>query len=251
MLGRAAARMVVLRTPMAERQAAPERRRRNRLSIKVPVQVRGREPSGATWEEVAASLDASEGGLALVMSRPVRTGQVLHLSVPLPSRFRQYDHSASFYRVYGLVRDSRPLEARSRIGVMFLGQNPPRGSEPLPSELYRLPGDREPVVPEATAQPATSLLLRLEAAEAPGGLAQEEEAAVERLTANTAVVTVKRLPVGRGTVLTLEEVGGGFRSRAEVTIIAIDDAGRARLVLAVLDGFIPERLLSDSSPTQH
>jgi hypothetical protein len=235
---------------MAEKKA-PERRRRNRLSIQVPVWVRGREPGGTAWEEVAASLDASESGLALVLSRSVRTGQVLHLSVPLPQRFRQYDLSSSFYRVYGLVRDSRAVDTRSRVGVMFLGPNPPRGSEPLPSELFRLPGDQEPVLVEAAPTPAAALLLTLEAAEAPGGLAQEELAAVERLTERTAVVAVKRLPVGRGTVLTIEEPGGSFRSRAEVTIITIDDAGQARLVLAVLDGTIPERMLTDDSATQH
>jgi hypothetical protein len=241
-----------LRIPMAEKLVAPDRRRRNRLSIKVPVQVRGRGPDGATWEEIASSLDASEGGLALVMSRPVGAGQVLHLSVPLPTRFRQYDLNASSYRVYGLVRDSRPLDARSRVGVMFLGQSPPRGSDPLPSELYRLPSDRERGVGDVATPPATSLLLRLEATEAPGGLAQEEEATVERLTATTAVVTVKRLPVGRGTVLTIQEVAGSFRIRAEVTIISIADNGLARLVLAVLDGFIPERMLGDGlSSTQH
>ena len=65
-------------------------------------------------------------------------------------------------------------------------------------------------------------------------------------------MTVKRLPVGRGTVLTLEEVAGSFRIRAEVTIISIADNGMARLVLAVLDGFIPPRLLGDGlSSTQH
>ena len=228
-----------------------ERRQRSRLAITVPVRVRGREPGGTAWEEMAGCLDASEGGLAIVMSRPVQTGQVLHLSVPLPPRFRQYDLSASFYRVYGLVRDSRPLEARSRVGVMFLGPSPPRGSEPLPSELYRLPGDRETTVCAVAPQAAALLLLRLEAAEAPGALAQEEEATVERLTATTAVVRVKRLPVGRGTVLTLEEIGGSFRARAEVSIISIDATGQARLVLAVRDGSIPERLLVNGPPTQH
>jgi hypothetical protein len=228
-----------------------ERRRRHRLAIKVPVRVRGREADGIAWEEVAGSLDASEGGLSIVMTHPVRMGQVLHLSVPLPPRFRQYDLAASFYRVYGLVRDSRALEARSRVGVMFLGPSPPRGSEPLPSELFRLPGDRDVEAQSAGPEPVTSLVLRLEADEAPGGVAQQETADVERLTATTAVVTVRSLPVGRGTVLTLEEVGGGFRTRAEVSIISIDELGGARLVLAVLDGTIPERLLADDTPTPH
>jgi hypothetical protein len=141
------------------------------------------------------------------------------------------------------VRNSRALEARSRVGVMFLGPNPPRGSDPLPAGLYRLSGD-----PAEAAHPATSVLLRLEADEAPGGVAQQESAVVERLTALTAVVRVNYLPVGRGTVLTLEEAGGAFRTRAEVTVISIEEMGHARLVLQVLDAPIPERMLTGDAP---
>ena len=227
---------------MPEKVGLTDRRRRNRLAITLPVQVRGREASGGAWEEVASCLDASEGGVAIVMSHPVRTGQVLYLSVPLPSRFRQFDHSASSYRIYGLVRSSRAHEARSRIGVMFLGPTPPRGSEMLPADLYRLRGDRE-----AQRKPATSLVLRLEAEDAPGGVEQQESAMVERLTATTAAVRVKYLPVGRGTVLTLETAGRGFRTRAEVTGISIEDMGHARLALSVLDAPFPDHLLTDES----
>jgi hypothetical protein len=227
---------------MTEKRTVTERRRKNRLAIKVPVRVRGRETGGTAWEEVAASLDASEGGLAILMAHPVRTGQVLHLSVPLPSRYRQYDLTSSSYRVYGLVRSSRLHEARARVGVMFLGPQPPRGSDPLPAELYQLPGD-SPEVGRATA----SLLLRLEADEAPGGIAQQEHASVERLTPSSAVVRVKSLPVGRGTILSVEDAGGGFRTRAEVSVISIEERGHARLVLRVLDAPIPDRLLTESA----
>jgi hypothetical protein len=227
---------------MSEKQAVTERRRKNRLLIKVPVRVRGREAGGTAWEEVAASLDASEGGLAILMAHPVRTGQVLHLSVPLPSRYRQYDLASSSYRIYGLVRSSRSESARARVGVMFLGPQPPRGSDPLPAELFLLPGDR----PEAE-RGTSSLLLRLEADEAPGGIAQQEEAAVERLTPSSAVVRVRSLPVGRGTIVTVEDAGGGFRTRAEVATISIEDRGHARLVLQVLDVPIPDRLLTESA----
>jgi hypothetical protein len=227
---------------MTEKQAVEERRRKNRLAIKVPVRVRGRESGGTAWEEVAASLDASEGGLAIVMAHPVRTGQVLHLSVPLPSRYRQYDLTASSYRIYGLVRSSCSQDARSRVGVMFLGPQPPRGSDPLPADLFQLPGDR----PEL-ARTTASLLLRLEADEAPGGIAQQEHASVERLTASSAVVRVRSLPVGRGSIVSVEDPGGGFRTRAEVSVISIEELGHARLVLRVLDAPIPDRLLTESA----
>jgi hypothetical protein len=144
------------------------------------------------------------------------------------------------------VRNSRAVEARSRVGVMFLGPSPPRGSEPLPAELYLLQGDREPA-----REALTSLLLRLEAEDAPGGVAQQETATVERLSPSSVVVRVKYLPVGRGTIVTLEEPGGGYRTRAEVSVISIEEMGHARLVLQVLDGTIPERLLTDKTPVSH
>lgn len=225
---------------MPEKAGLTERRRRNRLEITVPVRVRGREASGVPWEEVASCLDASETGVAIMLSHAVRTGQVLHLSVALPARFRQYDYSASSYRIYGLVRNSRALEARSRVGVMFLGPTPPGGSESLPVDLYRLQGDRE-----VRTEPVTALLLRLEAEDAPGGAAQQESAVVERLTPTTAAVRVKYLPVGRGTVLTMEAPDYDFRTRAEVTAISIEDMGHARLLLKVLDTPIPDHMLTE------
>jgi hypothetical protein len=225
---------------MPDKPTTSEKRRRTRLPITIPVRVRGREAAGNAWEEVAACLDASEGGLAIVMAHPVRMGQVLHLSVPLPARFRQYDLAEASYRVYGLVRNTRAHQARSRVGVMFLGPTPPRGSEPLPSELYRLPGDRE-----ALREPAMALVLRLEAEEAPGGVAQQENAVVERLTPTNAIVRVRYLPVGKGTILTIGDIAGAYASRAEVTAISIEDMGHARLVLNVLDAPIPNRMLPE------
>jgi len=231
---------------MPEKANLTERRRRNRLEITVPVRVRGREATGATWEEVASCLDASEGGVAIMLTHAVRTGQVLHLSVPLPSRFRLYDFSSSSYRIYGLVRNSRALEARSRVGVMFLGPTPPRGSDTLPADIFRLRGDRE-----ARREPATALLLRLEAEDAPGGAAQQENAVVEQLTATTAAVRVKYLPVGRGTVLTIETTDRDFMTRAEVTSISIEDMGHARLLLNVVDSPFPDHLLTEGSATDN
>ncbi len=227
---------------MVERMASQERRRRNRLAIRVPVRVRGREAGGDAWEEVAASLDASEGGLAILMAHSVRPGQVLHLSVPLPSRYRQYDLTSASYRIYGLVRSSRSLEARSRVGVMFLGPQPPRGSEALPAELFLLPGDKV-----GAGDGPAALILRLEADQAPGGIAQEEQASIERLTASSAVVRVKSLPVGRGSILTIEDGTGSVHTRGEVTVISIEERGEARLVLKILDAPIPDRLLTRSA----
>jgi hypothetical protein len=187
--------------------------------------------------------DASVGGVALLVSHPVRPGQVLYLSVPLPQRFRQYDINDSSYRTYALVRHARPVASTLRVGVLFLGRHPPRGAETLPTELFLLPGER------TARQARPRLRLRLEADNAPGGVAREEDVTVEHLGPRVALVRTTRLPVSRGTLLVVEERDGEFRSRAEVTSIAIGADGQPRVSLRFLDDPVPNRLLPKGDPT--
>jgi hypothetical protein len=225
-------------------QPEAERRRQRRVPLKLPVRVQGRDADGAGWEEMSTCEDASMGGVALLVAHPVRPGQVLHLSVPLPSRFRQYDVNDSSYRTYALVRHTRPAAETLRVGVLFLGRHPPRGADSLPAGLFLMPGEHA-VRP---ARPGPTLRLRLEAEHAPGGIAQEEDAPVEHLGPRVATVRTARLPVARGTVLAVEEKGGEFRSRAEVTSIAIGTDGVPRVSLRFLDAPVPDRLLPRDGP---
>src|SRR5512147_2904433 len=113
-----------------------ERRKQRRVPMKLPVRVQGRDTDGTAWEEMSTCEDASAGGVGLRLDRPVVLGQVLHLSLPLPQRFRQYDLTDPSYRVYTLVRNVRPAPGGGvRIGVLFLGKHPPRGASALPGEL--------------------------------------------------------------------------------------------------------------------
>jgi hypothetical protein len=225
-------------------QPEAERRRQRRVPLKLPVRVQGRDADGADWEEMSTCEDASLGGVALLVSHAVRPGQVLHLSVPLPPRFRQYDVNDSSYRTYALVRHARPLASAQRVGVLFLGRHPPRGAAAPSSDLFQVPGERA----TRRARPALTLRLRLSAENAPGGVAREEDVTVESLAPRVAVVRSTRLPVARGTLLAVEEKGGLFRSRAEVTSIAIGADGQPRVSLRFLDDAVPDRLLPKDDP---
>jgi len=215
------------------------------MAIRIPVRVRGRDADGTTWDEITACLDASVGGAAIAMSHPVRPGQVLHLSMPLPLHFRQFDVGEPSYRVYGLVRSALPLEARSRVGLFFLGPTLARGTPALPAELFGLRESR--VAPAAPSPPR--LHLRLEAGEAPGGVLQQEQPVFENLTATSAVARVALLSLSRGTVLTLAESEGAFSTRAEVKGITIDELGRARVILQIIGPPLPARLIGDGTLT--
>jgi hypothetical protein len=189
--------------------------------MKLPVRVQGRDPDGQLWEEMARCEDASATGVGVLLKRPVRVGQVLYLALPLPQRFRQYDLTEPSYRVYALVRGRRAGNP-PRLGLLFIGKQPPKGAETLPTELFFMPGDPRPV---AADRHMIQLTLRLEAENAAGGVAQEQRALADNVTARTAEVKAG-LPVGKGAILTVAEVDGEFRTRAEVRAISIDKDGQ-------------------------
>jgi hypothetical protein len=220
-----------------------ERRRQRRVPMKIPVRVQGRETDGSTWEEMSSCEDASAGGVGLLLKRPVVLGQVLHLSLPLPQRFRQYDLTDPSYRTYTLVRNVRPGPAGARVGVVFLGKNPPRGAHALPGELYLMPGDPTPVERRKFQRCLARLSLRLAAEQAPGGVAVEERTVAEDISQQGAQVRAMTLPVVKGAILQVEEIGGDFKTRAEVRNISIGTDGHPRLSLLFLDSPTPERLL--------
>ena len=205
--------------------------------MKLPVRVQGRDADGTDWEEMSTCEDASLGGVGFLVSHAVRAGQVLHLSVPLPAHFRQYDLNDSSYKTYALVRHTRPLASVVRVGALLLGRHPPRGASL--SELFLMPGERA----TRRTRPAPTLRLRLPAENAPGGVAREEDVAVEHMGPRVAVVRTTRLPVSRGMIVVVEEKDGEFRSRAEVTTITIGADGQPRVSLSLLDEPLPDRLL--------
>jgi len=205
--------------------------------MKLNVRVQGRDPNGTKWEEMTVCEDASAGGVALILQKTVQMGQVLYLTLPLPIRFRQYDLTQASYRVYGLVRGRRP---GNRYGVLFLGRHPPRGAEALPAGLFLMPGDPNPVV---AGQHGFEVNLRLAAEDAPGGVAKEERSVATNVKERQVDAKVTALPVLRGGSVTLEEVNGDYRTRAEVQSIVIAKDGNPRLTLLLLDDPVPERLL--------
>lgn len=219
-----------------------DRRKHVRVDMGLPVRVQGRDPDGHTWEEMSSIEDASVGGLAFHLKRPARLGQVLHVSLPLPARLRKYDLTDSSYRSYVLVRNARPTKEGTRVGVMFLGKNPPRGAESLPSELFLMPGDPMPEERRRTPRWNVRLALKVESGFVPPGSTGEEQTVAEDLGKWGAQVRTS-LPLAKGDMVRIEEVGGDYKTRAEVRNVSIGPDNHPRLNLLFLDEPAPERLL--------
>jgi hypothetical protein len=118
-----------------------ERRKNPRMGLAIPLRVRGFLPEGETWEELTTTGDVSAGGACFSLTHEVELGQALRLALPLPRRLRQFDHANPEYEVYALVRGVRRRPEQPRVGVMFFGQQPPRGFAENPSARFLLPTD--------------------------------------------------------------------------------------------------------------
>jgi len=128
-----------------------DRRYESRIKLEVPVRVHGQEQDGTVWEELTAIDDASSDGVSFVIRRQLEKGRVLRLVTPFPKSIRKFDESSPAYTIYGLVRKAQERKGEWRIGVQFLGKEPPRGFDERPWAPYLLPWDVEREPPAAAS----------------------------------------------------------------------------------------------------
>ena len=190
-----------------------ERRQSARLHLALPVRVQGYDADGAGWEEMASVKDASAAGVAMLLRHTVKRGQVLLLTLPLPKRFRRYDVSEGSYRIYGLVRSVTEGNL-VRVGVMFLGRNPPRGFETNPGGLFLLPTDAPPASPDRRQLPRLEVFVnfRLRRLGDSASGPREEQTIAENIGRRGARLLTS-MTLAMGDVVELEEIGGPFRTR--------------------------------------
>jgi hypothetical protein len=228
----------------SDKPDSKERRRETRMSLRLPVRVQGHDAKNQAWEEMAAMENTSFGGAAMRIKRPVVRGQVLFLALPLPKHFRHYDLSEAFYRVFALVRHTVLSGTEYRVGVLFLGKNPPKGYDTNPGGLYLLPTDPPPVTKEERRKwqrMSVFVNVRLRWT-TPAGMEVEEQTIAENIGRGGARVMTS-LPVTKGDVLRVEEIDGDFQVRAEIRNIYIGPDHIPRLNLRFLDAAAPDRLL--------
>ena len=115
-----------------------DRRRCSRLSINLPGRVTGFTKDGEKWNEMIRTIDVSRMGASLTMKGHPRVGQVLHLTLPLPTKLRTHGYTEPSYHTYALVHRVEPTTNDSRvIGVEFLGLRPPAEYIDNPSSVFR------------------------------------------------------------------------------------------------------------------
>ena len=118
-------------------------RRVRRLPLTLPIRVFCRESEEYHWTEKSRLVDVSHFGAGFTLTRPVDVGRLIQLMMPLPHQLRCFDHTEPVYTVWSLVRHSSPISKVSadgstlfRIGVGFVGKEPPPGYQLDPSVRY-------------------------------------------------------------------------------------------------------------------
>lgn len=118
-----------------------ENRRLQRVPLSLPVRVEVRVDRTVMWEEITRLSDVSAFGIGFNLSRPVKNGRLVHLTMPLPRQLRAFDFMEPQYKVWGIVRRCVQFDNDSSAqtyahGAAFIGQKPPAGFLDNPSKLY-------------------------------------------------------------------------------------------------------------------
>jgi hypothetical protein len=222
------------------RMTERDRRRQPRAILALPVSVHGQYPDGTAWEEDTTTSVASASGAAMHLGRAVRPGQALHISLPLPKRFRAFDHGAPVYRVYAVVCS---VGRGGEVGVSFLGKEAPAGYGQGDDGLYLTP-PAEPSSPERrTAPRRDGMFFFVLKPRSNHGERQEEATMADNLGVGGARVMTTQF-FAKNEVVDVEEAGGPFRTRATVRNAYMGQDAVWRLNLMFLDAQTPERLLS-------
>ncbi len=131
-------------TREAQKGEGKSRRQRERFELALPVRVLGRESLDHEWIEMTRLVDVTPFGARLRLKRPIETGRLLLLTLPMPRPLRCFDHVEDQYRVWSLVRNVKLLDPASykgalvEIGVAFVGKRPPPSFEADPSRRYEI-----------------------------------------------------------------------------------------------------------------
>jgi hypothetical protein len=244
------------------------------VDLPLRVHVEGFQTDRTSWTEITTTRNASANGVSFALEHRLLVGQVVRLRLMLPfSRpDLQKDASQPSYGVYAVVRDVQPENGVSRVGAMFFGEQPPKGFDSNPAALYLLPWD---VSPEGwrdlvRAHPKEDMLPASPSAEDLGrdrrvfprfeisvnflaqhvdeweGILQEALTVAENLSRGGArLLTTASL--GRGDIVILREIGGGFVTRAEVTGFDFDEDRSRHVRVKFLGDQGPDHLIPDES----
>ena len=177
------------------RETSDENRRRcERLRLSIPARATGCDRKAGKWNEMAETVDVDRTGVTLKIKRRVRFGNILYLTLPLPTKLRSHGYSSPHYSVYALVRRVEPpRDGMWLVSLEFLGEHPPAGFLDRPWAVFRT---RKWDGSERRRSPRIrkSERIRIEYFSEPMRLLASEEAETENVSRTGLRILVKAAP---------------------------------------------------------
>ena len=98
-----------------------ENRRQKRITVGLPVRVKGLDLKGNRFDEVTKLINVSSDGASFILKAPIRKGSLLDLSLPLPRQMQHGVASKPVYETTGLVLRIESSDAPSsyKVAVRF------------------------------------------------------------------------------------------------------------------------------------
>src|SRR5215203_4770636 len=124
-------------TPSAKKSGTPKE-----SGVSLPVKIEARAPEDKVWREISRVENVSRMSADFYLRRPVESGQLLLLKMPVKKALRRFDLDREQYRVWSIVRscdqtiqDNFPAY---HINVAFIGQEAPADFQQNPLTIYKL-----------------------------------------------------------------------------------------------------------------
>lgn len=211
------------------------KRIRERLALRLPVRVQGRETPTFEWTEMTRLVNVTPFGAAFTLKHPTEKGRLLFMTIPMPRQLRVFDHLEDQYRIWAIVRHMRPSISGDRrlfdVGVAFIGKRPPKSYEKEPWKRYDIATNtfNEETNPEDLLTPFAdqraytrhniAVDMRVEVIDTNGEVVESEQSVTEEISAKGATLfTTLQIPEGRFIRLIGEQYGvtahAAIRSRS-------------------------------------
>src|SRR5207237_432412 len=129
---------------MTKDSTEKSRRLRERIGLRLPVRVQGRDSIDHEWTEMSRLVDVTPFGARLRLKRPTEVGRLILLTMAMPRQLRCFDHIEDQYRVWSLVRNVKALDPKKEngalieFGVAFVGKRPPQSFKENPTRRYEI-----------------------------------------------------------------------------------------------------------------
>ncbi len=237
-----------------------EGRRVHRIPLTLPMRVEGKDDPLEKWDEITRLKDISPFGAGFTLSRPVKRGRLVQLTLPMPRKMRCFDFAESQYKVWCIVRRCITLDSSLTdnyfIGVAFIGKLPPKSYIDNPSKIFEISHRKEDGLwqitsagnnPDESGVPKEDrrhsrygipVNLTVEITDKDGNVLKSEPTVSENISLGGAsIFTSFNVDIGTYLKITSSQYNASIKAIVRGKRIAPD--GIARLHIEFIDNFFP------------